>query len=230
MTDDAVKHALAEWHGRWVEMEQERDQARASLHEACKVAQSYKVDAYQATERAEAAERERDEWKARADKWHGAWQKSVPARTVTREGVEKAIDGIVPVWDSEVEKIVVALHEMVAGDDPAVFVVRESDVASVSVVKHDVNEWEADGKYAPHADVAAARKGAAEWIAMATRCEAVARAIEAGQAVDPVTEKADELFAIGWPELVDASDDARNGVREGLSRIARHVLGQEAKR
>lgn len=42
-------------------VEQERDQARESLREACKVAQSYKVDAYQATERAEAAERERDE-------------------------------------------------------------------------------------------------------------------------------------------------------------------------
>ena len=68
-------------------VERERDQARESLHEACKVAQSYKVDAYQATERAEAAERELDEWKSRAE---AAEARTAPA--VTRAGVKNAID------------------------------------------------------------------------------------------------------------------------------------------
>ena len=47
---------VARWRRAHSIVERERDQARESLREACKVAQSYMVDAYQATERAEAAE------------------------------------------------------------------------------------------------------------------------------------------------------------------------------
>ena len=82
-----VEADAARWRRAHTIVEAERDQARASLHEACKVAQSYKVDAYQATERAEAAERELDEWKARAE---AAEARTAPA--VTRAGVKNAID------------------------------------------------------------------------------------------------------------------------------------------
>ena len=54
--------------------------------EACRVAQSYKVDAYQATERAEAAERELDEWKSRAE---AAEARTAPA--VSRADVAEAL-------------------------------------------------------------------------------------------------------------------------------------------
>ena len=59
--------ADARWRRAHSIVEQERDQARESLLEACKLAHSYRVDAYNATERAEAAERERDEVQERAD-------------------------------------------------------------------------------------------------------------------------------------------------------------------
>lgn len=39
---------------------------------------------------------ERDEWKARADEWHGAWQKSAPARTVARDDIEKVVRRYIP--------------------------------------------------------------------------------------------------------------------------------------
>ena len=40
-------------------------------------------------------EDERDEWKARADEWYGAWRKSAPNRTVTREDIDRALINVI---------------------------------------------------------------------------------------------------------------------------------------
>lgn len=57
--------------------------------------------------------------------------------------------------------------------------------------------------------------------ARAERDEAVARAIEAGQAVDPLLDKAQEFAALADWELTDRE-------AELLHAVAAHVLGQEA--
>lgn len=76
-------------------VEQERDQARESLR---RLRDETDFDLFtvrdqlkQCRGERERMTRDRDEWEARADKWHGAWQKSAPNRTVTREDVEKAV-------------------------------------------------------------------------------------------------------------------------------------------
>ena len=53
---DQAREERDEWEEKYLDTDEALHRARASLHEACKVAQSYKVDSYQATERAEAAE------------------------------------------------------------------------------------------------------------------------------------------------------------------------------
>lgn len=53
---DQARDERDKWEEKYLDTDEALHRARASLHEACKVAQSYKVDAYQATERAEAAE------------------------------------------------------------------------------------------------------------------------------------------------------------------------------
>ena len=69
-------------------------------------------------------EDERDEWKSRADRWYGAWRKNAPARTVTREDVEKAIselrtfprfltDELLVLRDEAID----AVWALVSGDD-----------------------------------------------------------------------------------------------------------------
>ena len=70
---DQARRERDMWKEKCLDTDEALHRARASLHEACKVAQSYKVDAYQATERAEAAE-----------------ARTAPA--VTRAGVKNAID------------------------------------------------------------------------------------------------------------------------------------------
>lgn len=209
-------------------VEQERDQARERLRETettlAKVMSDYQD-----------IEDERDEWKTSArlaeqerENWRiTAINRAVPA--VTREDVEKAIDGIVPVWDSEVKKIVVALHEMVAGDDPAVFVVRESDLPDVE--RDEDGDWLCENTpIVSGKDTAEDVRGRAlpqlKYVAMR---EAVARAIEAEQATDPVDEKARELWEIGKGMSVNIEfDDIAPDHRGEYLRIARHLLGQRS--
>lgn len=57
-------------------------------------------------------------------------------------------------------------------------------------------------------------------------CETVG--IEDEQAVDPVEQKARELYALAWPD--DEDPDTNTDVWETCENIARHVLGQEAGR
>ena len=186
--------------------------------EACRVAQSYKVDAYQATERAEAAERELDEWKSRAE---AAEARTAPA--VTREEVAEAISRA---WgeDGSVSPhgVLDRVWSLVSGADPAVHVVRESDVAAVEV-RRASDGWYADGAWLASADETAewVRDRATEMVVCAARNEAVARAIEAEQAADPLLDKAQEFAALADWELTDRE-------AELLHTVAAHVLGQEA--
>ena len=85
------------WRRAHAIVEAERDQARESLR---RLRDETDFDIFMVRDQLkqcrgerEQMTRDRDEWKARADKWHGAWQKSAPARTVTREDVEKVVHG-----------------------------------------------------------------------------------------------------------------------------------------
>ena len=190
-------------------VERERDQARASLHEACKLAQSYKVDAYQATERSEAAERERDEWRERAEK------------------AERELVPTAPPDNMDV--------------DPVVYVVRESDLPEVE--RDEDGDWLCENLVVNHRDTAEELRGRAlsqrKHVAM---CEAVARAIEAGQAVDPVEELAGQIesatraairqvcndLADVVPSLDPLTVERAMEVTAASRKVAAHVLGQEA--
>ena len=140
----------------------------------------------------------------------------------TRADIEKAVAE----WVDDAPEIVDEVWSLVSGDDPAVYVVRESDIAAVKVEQDEDGDWEANG------DLVAMRKNTAEalrgWslgeLQMLARYEAVARAIEAEQAENPVEDKARELYRAATP-------DARwETVADEYRRIAAHVLGQEAQR
>ena len=214
-------------------VEQERDQARRERDEAIgyrRAAETERDDANAAcrlwleraatnAEKFSDMERERDEWKARAE--------AAEARpAVTLEEVAEAISRA---WgeDGSVSPhgVLDRLWPLVSGADPAVLVVRESDVAAVEVTR-DSDGWYADGAWVASADGTAewVRDRAAEMVVCAARNEAVARAIEAGQAVDPVEAKARELAKAGG---VDFDEQEPEGV-EMLIGMARHVLGQGA--
>ena len=164
--------------------------------------------------RAERAERQRDEWKARAG---AAEARTAPA--VSRADVEKAIRYEFLDWEGQLEaRISRAVNQtwnLVSGADPAVHVVRESDLPAARV----------DGDYY----VVASAKGDYKWpqhgpswwagraqdaLAKAARYTALARL-----AADREEEKARELYRAATP-------DARwETVADEYRRIARHVLG-----
>ena len=146
---------------------------------------------------------------------------------VTREEVERAVKGTLDGWnitlpDNLFDVQIDAVWSLVSGDDPAVFVVRESDIAAVKVEQDEDGDWEANG------DLVAMRQNTAEalrgWslgeLQMLARYEAVARAIEAVQDVDPVAEKARELYRAATP------DAQWESVANEYRRIAAYVLGQ----
>ena len=139
---DQARRERDMWKEKCLDTDEALHRARASLHEACKVAQSYKVDAYQATERAEAAE-----------------ARTAPA--VSRADVAEALSRCI---------------------NPEMWNVTFPSV---------VNEI----------------------------CDLFG--IEAGQAVDPLLDKALEFAALADWELTDRE-------AELLHTVAAHVLGQEA--
>ena len=155
------------------------------------------------------ARRERDTWK---DKWLDTYEALRQARTAPA----------VPLHQPDGTRMDASHLPIGADDDPAVFVVRESDVAAVEVTR-DFGGWCADGAWVAGVDDTAewVRGRAAEMVVYAARSEAVARAIEAGQAADPLLEKAQEFAALADWELTDRE-------AELLHTVAAHVLGQEA--
>ena len=98
---------------------------------------------------------------------------------------------------SRVNALTDRLWSLVSGDDPAVFVVRESDIAAVKVEQDEDGDWEANG------DLVAMRHNTAEalrgWslgeLQMLARYEAVARAIEAAELEDRLEDRLERQAA-----------------------------------
>ena len=263
----AAKSDADRWRRAHEIVEQERDQARERLREACKVAQSYKVDAYHATERAEAAGRERDELQAKLD-----------SLRVTYRNLDARANKIV-------ERVAAAERERdeVQGRADQLRDERDNAVQSCITVGRDRDEWkaraEAAEQYAQavsdsnrdNADRASKFEKAAKfawgvaqgWRARAEAAEArtapsVTRAgvknaidtcfalapkintqvisdavcdflgVEADPVVDPVLDKARELWDVARPSDDVMWRDLTSEAQQEYRRIAAHVLGQEA--
>ena len=159
---------------------------------------------------------ERDEWKARAE---AAEARTAPA--VTREDVKGVIDHWI-VQGGNHEALLDDLWRWVSGSDPAVHVVRESDLPAARV----------DGDYY----VVASAKGDYKWpqhgpswwagraqdaLAKAARYTALARLAAREAVVDPVEAKAREEADRRY------SGDPNHAFIEGAVWAARHVLGGE---
>lgn len=140
---DQARRERDEWEEKYLDTDEALHRARASLHEACKVAQSYKVDAYQATERAEAAE-----------------ARTAPA--VSRADVAEALSRCInpEMWNVTFPSVVSEVCDLFG--------------------------------------------------------------VEAGQAADPLLDKAQEFAALADWELTDRE-------AELLHAVAAHVLGREVK-
>ena len=208
-------------------VERERDQARDERDEAVDRADAlvhdlewHKRRLGESWEDAARAERERDEAVARAE---AAEARTAPA--VTKRELRSVVAAHDPGDDelavSRVNALTYRLWSLVSGADPAVHVVRESEVAAVEV-RRASDGWYADGAWLAGADETAewVRDRAAEMVVCAARNEAVARAIKAEPA-DPLLDKAQEFAALADWELTDREAGL-------LHTVARHVLGQEA--
>lgn len=267
---DQARDERDKWEEKYLDTDEALHRARASLHEACKVAQSYKVDAYQATERAEAAERERDEtdfdlftvrdqlkqcrgerermtrerdeWKARAE---AAEARTAPAVT------KRELRGVVGAHDpgddelavSRVNALTDRLWSLVSGADPAVFVVRESDLPEAWRDRDGL--WRAGQSSYCRVTPEDMRSVIPATLGMVAARESVARAIEAeeAEAVDPVEELAGQIesatrdairqvcdtFATVAPTLDPLAVEQAMEVTAASRKIAAHVLGQEVK-
>ena len=149
---------------------------------------------------------------------------SAPA--VSRDDIEKAIryefldwEGQ---WEARISRAVNQTWNLVSDSDPAVHVVRESDLPAARV----------DGDYYvaedPKGDYRWPKHGASWWedraqdaLTKAARFTALAL-LAADREADPVEEKAREMYRAATP-------GARwETVADEYRRIARHVLGQEA--
>ena len=167
-------------------------------------------------------EDECDMWRARAE---AAEARTAPA--VTKRELRSVVAAHDPGDDelavSRVNALTDRLWSLVSGADPAVHVVRESEVAAVEV-RRASDGWYADGAWLASADETAewVRDRAAEMVVCAARNEAVAHAIEQDAAADPLLDKAQEFAALADWELTDRE-------AELLHTVAAHVLGREVK-
>ena len=159
-------------------------------------------------------------------------RESNPAPTVSRADIEKAVRivlcGNPDALSVRAQAITDAVWSLVSGDDPAVFVVRESDIAAVEVERVDA-QWNADGALMAWTGESAeeVRGQNANALRNLAHREAVARAIEAEQAVDPVEAKAIELHQVAYGGRIGFGH-ANLNAQEMFRILARHVLGQEA--
>lgn len=224
----------------------ERDEARGDRDAARETAEHYK-------DMLDAEERQRNYWQTRA-----AWAETQLSAntgqlpTVTYGDVEKAVrDG----FDyggtvGEVQGIADTVFSLVSDVDPAVFVVRESDLPEVRRRSPDTRYggpggWETpdeDYLYSKGVTVADLQEEieANRWgIAVAL---AVQRAIEAEAAVDPVEELAEQIesatrkaiheacsaLAFVAPGLDPLAVERAMEVTAASRKVAAHVLEQEA--
>ena len=225
---EAAERERDRWRRALSIVERERDEARAERYAAVDRADAlvhdlewHKRRLGESWEDAARAERERDEAVARAE---AAEARTAPA--VTKRELRSVVAAHDPGDDelavSRVNALTDRLWSLVSGADPAVHVVRESEVAAVEV-RRASDGWCADGAWLASADETAewVRDRAAEMVVCAARNEAVARAIKAEPA-DPLLDKAQEFAALADLELTDREAGL-------LHTVARHVLGQEVK-
>ena len=198
--------------------------------------------------------RDRDRWRARAEAAARAIEaaEARTAPTVTRDDIEKAIRG--KVWAANRDPNKAGFHRvhiawatdsvwsLVSGADPVVYVVRESDLPEVE--RDEDGDWLCENLAVNRRDTAEDLRGRAlaqlKHVAMR---EAVARAIEAGQAADPVEELAGQIesatreairqvcvdLADVAPSLDSLAVERAMEVTAASRKVAAHVLGQEVK-
>lgn len=153
------------------------------------------------------------------------WPNTAPA--VTRADVEKAIYDLrtFPRFLTDEllvqrDRVVDALMELLSGDDPAVYVVRESDIEAQEFTRTESGGFVVQGTLLNTSTAKDAREKADRHLDAVSRCEAIARAIEAeaqSPDPDPVEEQADALAGILYPEGGAISGD----VMDALERVVR---------
>ena len=198
------KSGTDRWRRAHEIVEGERDQARESLREVCKVAQSYKVDAYQATERAEAAESELADEYSEANQKAAAWDR-VAAHPALKMDLLPEADHT---YAGGVFERITWLAE--AAEDRTAPAVSRADVAEALSRCLNPEMWNVTFPSVVN-----------------EVCDLFC--VEAGQAVDPVETKARELHEVAQgdgPFIVwEALNDPE---RARYRRMAAHILEQEA--
>lgn len=186
----------------------------------------------EANARADAAEAKVRELERERENWRiTAINRAAPA--ATRADIEKAVRVVLcgnpDALSVRALAVTDAVLALVSGTDPAVYVVRESDLPEVQ--QDEDGFWrDKDGVYlVGRAHTAeSARANVLIQLRRAAEFEAVARAIEAEQAVDPIEEQTDSLADIlCGDELVT---DQMRGVLERVVRAGMLLPEQEADR
>ena len=141
---------------------------------------------------------ERDEWKARAeqaerDRDEAQMERSdaleelaqaKSASEVTRDDIEKALWACQGSWKDVtwgriVDEVMGAVMPLVSGDDPAVYVVRESKVKAQDALRNRFGEFVVNGTVLNVTTAEDCREKAQRHLDAVARCESIARAIEA---------------------------------------------------
>ena len=179
------------------------------------------------------------EWKSRA-KAAEARAETAETRTapaVSRADVERVVHryvdgGFDELHVSRVKSTTDAFMDLLSGADPAVHVVRESDIAAVEVQPIDGGKWWlADGALVNTCESpteSEAQEAVDDALATLVGALAARRAIEAEAVVDPVEAKAQELWEVAKPSANATWSGTNELAKEQFRKVAAHVLGQEA--
>ena len=227
-----------DWRSMWVQAVRERDEARDALDRAQSDWRTATRTGMEMEDRAEKAERQRDEWQERAENaefWWSRWKDAAQAPQVSWEDIEKVVGGVFDRagrgrWPGR-GPITGAVWSLLHPTDPAVLVIRESEIAAVEAERAKDEAWYADGALVAWIGESAEEVRGQHATARRNfiHREAVARAIEA-EATDPVEAKAEELYAVMCPEAEGYLPWEESGVevKDAARELARHVLDREA--
>lgn len=203
--------------------------------------ESYGERVREANARADAAEAKVRELEHDRNLWRERAENGEPRPEVTKDDVEKAVRSCptMGAWNGsrvETEAAIDAVWSLVSGDDPAVFVVRESDIAAVdpdraerpeapTVSRADIEKAILDNEYSVNDDGCLHHEVN---ISAATDAVCDLLGVEAEQTIDPVEEQTDALADILYgDELVT---DRMRGVLERVVRAGMLLPEQDADR